>query len=462
MARWERRKRFRDLCQEKHQALLGALQDIVTQSEETCGTLASEERTSQLAFQHFQTLLLQLKKEIATATGTSGTRSGDDSPDLAERAKAPPLRVVAGADGVKEGLSTSLPRSFLLAYRMASARLDPSEAARIPGVASRSSGPRRKTPRPTSRSAGRLAPDRGAPEAQELSVAGQEQTAVRHSDNVEAPHDPQASVEMLLPRVEPEEAPTAVAPADEPCARFEVLEGSTATEVMKPPGGQDTTELSGRSAEKAVQAFFFSPLASPFFPQGFLVASAYPLEMGEAETASDVTEGASENTQIHGESESEDREQENKEMPFFSPDSTPVQDKGDPRTLAEATSLKLQGNEAFTAGRLADALTYYMDAQKLLLDHELDDDGLDSVLASNSAAVFLKMGDLNRVLCAAESAIEYDPQNVKAYFRGAQAARGLGNVVKSACLCDRGLKLAPREPGLLSLQQCLIRDYHAS
>ena len=61
----------------------------------------------------------------------------------------------------------------------------------------------------------------------------------------------------------------------------------------------------------------------------------------------------------------------------------------DKRTLAQATSMKLQGNEAFKAGRLDDALTYYMDAQQLLLDHELDDDGLDSVLYSNSTVVLL-------------------------------------------------------------------------
>ena len=121
--------------------------------------------------------------------------------------------------------------------------------------------------------------------------------------------------------------------------------------------------------------------------------------------------------------------------------------------------MKLCGNASFRAGRLTEALAYYTDAQELLLVTELDGEKLDSVLAANCAAVFLKIGDFNRALGSAESAIADDPGNVKAQLRGAQASRGLGLLVQAARFCDRGLKLSPQNAELRRMQAVLQQEY---
>ena len=131
----------------------------------------------------------------------------------------------------------------------------------------------------------------------------------------------------------------------------------------------------------------------------------------------------------------------------------------------EATRLKDLGNAAFRKAaandmipmndRLLDAaLMQYTNAAAL----DPPDD-IATVIWANLAAVFLRMGDPGRALSAAETALDHDPENMKALFRGARAQLALGRLTKAAWLCDRALNLRPEDKEVRALQEELQDEY---
>ena len=125
---------------------------------------------------------------------------------------------------------------------------------------------------------------------------------------------------------------------------------------------------------------------------------------------------------------------------------------------ARAEQLKAKGNQTFRHGAYTEALKHYSDALAL----EPLEDKVVAVIYANLAAVFLKFPDYNRAAQASENAISYDPQNLKALYRGAEAYRRLRLFKKAAIFCDRGLRISPKDAELLSLQQTLIGEYQTS
>lgn len=121
----------------------------------------------------------------------------------------------------------------------------------------------------------------------------------------------------------------------------------------------------------------------------------------------------------------------------------------------EIMKLKELGNVAFKEAMLNAALHFYV----MALEREPSDDCLASTLHTNCAAVFLRMRDFGRAWESAESALEHDPDNAKALFRGAKAAQALGDVMQAARFCDRALELRPQDQDLLALQKDLIAQY---
>lgn len=177
--------------------------------------------------------------------------------------------------------------------------------------------------------------------------------------------------------------------------------------------------------------------------------------------------------------EQDTREEDNKIYPSASGDAVDTIDKMlkfDPtvRTARdEVAKLKELGNAAFKEVKLDAALNFYM----MALEREPSDDTdhhaetgccgwrcerrgcLASTLHTNCAAVFLRMRDFVRAWESAEMALDHDPGNVKALFRGAKAAQALGDVMQAGRLCDRALKLRPLDQGLLALQKDLIAEH---
>ena len=124
-----------------------------------------------------------------------------------------------------------------------------------------------------------------------------------------------------------------------------------------------------------------------------------------------------------------------------------------PEELAE--HFRKQGNEAmkFQASKIAlqNALTFYTKG----LEMECKDDKLNSVLHSNRAAVGLKLGEHLKVVDDCRSAVRLDPQNLKAWFRGAQASEALGLAEQGLTFCRGALRIEPKEPEVLRIQKQL-------
>ncbi|KAI8334237.1 hypothetical protein BC941DRAFT_432447 [Chlamydoabsidia padenii] len=99
--------------------------------------------------------------------------------------------------------------------------------------------------------------------------------------------------------------------------------------------------------------------------------------------------------------------------------------------LAKATEYKTQGNRYFGAGDYDKALTSYQDATTLCPANEYQQ---RAVYAANMAACYLKLGQPKQAKSWCDTALELDPEYVKAKLRRAQANERLGT--SSSALSD--------------------------
>ncbi|TDH71665.1 hypothetical protein CCR75_006500 [Bremia lactucae] len=137
---------------------------------------------------------------------------------------------------------------------------------------------------------------------------------------------------------------------------------------------------------------------------------------------------------------------------------------------AESLALhwKNQGNDMFSDGKKAHrgyfqtAINYYSDAltyayKSLALpyaerDLSYDINKLTSQILCNRAAVQLELKNYASCRSDAAKAINFDPTNVKAYYRGAKASRLLRKPSDTLRYCEEGLKIDLQNKLLLNLQ----------
>jgi tetratricopeptide (TPR) repeat protein len=138
---------------------------------------------------------------------------------------------------------------------------------------------------------------------------------------------------------------------------------------------------------------------------------------------------------------------------------------------AESLALhwKKQGNDMFSDAKKANrgyfknALKFYSDAlayayKALALPQEERDLSYDmkelaAQILSNRAAVHLELRNYGSCRSDAAKAINFDPTNVKAYYRGAKASRQLRMPADTLRYCEEGLKRDPGSKQLLQLQK---------
>ncbi|KAH7491612.1 hypothetical protein KRP22_002920 [Phytophthora ramorum] len=137
---------------------------------------------------------------------------------------------------------------------------------------------------------------------------------------------------------------------------------------------------------------------------------------------------------------------------------------------AESLALhwKNQGNDMFSDAKKAhrgyfkNALKYYNDAlayayKALALpeperDLSYDMKELTAQILCNRAAVQLELKNYASCRSDAAKAINFDPTNVKAFYRGAKASRMLRKPADTLRYCEEGLKREPENKLLLKLQ----------
>jgi len=132
-----------------------------------------------------------------------------------------------------------------------------------------------------------------------------------------------------------------------------------------------------------------------------------------------------------------------------------VYDDQSPEDLAE--HFRKLGNEAFRTAnnRIANqnALLCYTKG----LEMECSDKALNSQLHSNRAALSLRVEQYDKAVDDSRKAIELDPSNLKAYFRGAKASEALGLTGQALRFCAAALRQRPEEQDFLKLQASLSK-----
>lgn len=121
---------------------------------------------------------------------------------------------------------------------------------------------------------------------------------------------------------------------------------------------------------------------------------------------------------------------------------------------------KAKGNSQFAAGKLADALTYYEHALRLIKDCEPKEVGTasleESKVHANRAECFLRHRKWQSAVDAATAALDADSRNVKALFRRAKADQGLGDSAAAIADVRAVVHLEPRN----QQARALLRELH--
>ncbi|EGC32391.1 hypothetical protein DICPUDRAFT_38478 [Dictyostelium purpureum] len=126
-----------------------------------------------------------------------------------------------------------------------------------------------------------------------------------------------------------------------------------------------------------------------------------------------------------------------------------ITDESTPDEIAE--NYKELGNDYFRAGkaRYKEALHYYNKA----LSVKCDDLKKNSAYLTNRAAVNLELGNYRNVIQDCTIAIEFNPLNIKGYFRMAKAFIALSKFKEAIETCDKGIEQDPESKDLPTLKQ---------
>lgn len=116
---------------------------------------------------------------------------------------------------------------------------------------------------------------------------------------------------------------------------------------------------------------------------------------------------------------------------------------------------KDEGNSKLTAGDDTGALECY--TRGIEAAQEATQKKLLSVLHCNRAQAFLRIGSLAQALNDCEIALEQDPTNGKAYWRGASTALKLERPMQAVTLCRKGLEVLGDSDSL----NALLEEAHA-
>lgn len=111
---------------------------------------------------------------------------------------------------------------------------------------------------------------------------------------------------------------------------------------------------------------------------------------------------------------------------------------------------KADGNAKLTEGDYKGALQSYTRGIEAAKEVGLSGNLL-SQLYSNRAQAHSKLNDHEKAVDDCESAVKHDPNNGKAYWRGANAAMKAGKAVTAADLCTRGIEAVGDSQGLQTL-----------
>mmetsp|Transcript_38267 Transcript_38267/g.101213 ORF Transcript_38267/g.101213 Transcript_38267/m.101213 type:complete len:385 (-) Transcript_38267:98-1252(-) len=134
-----------------------------------------------------------------------------------------------------------------------------------------------------------------------------------------------------------------------------------------------------------------------------------------------------------------------------------IYDGQTPEQLAE--HFRQLGNEAFRSSTNKVSNQNALMAYTKGLEMECKDKSLNSQLHSNRAAVSMRMKANDKAIDDCRRAIELDPKNTKAWFRGAKASEALGITEQGLKFCEGALETSPDDQQLKTLQSKLKKQF---
>jgi len=93
---------------------------------------------------------------------------------------------------------------------------------------------------------------------------------------------------------------------------------------------------------------------------------------------------------------------------------------------------------------------------------ELEHKSLLSTLYANRAAVNLLLGNFGRVIEDCEKAIQFDPNNVKLYYRASKASLSLLKYENALKYCEKGLSVNPKSEELIQINKVILSNIKES
>jgi len=136
-----------------------------------------------------------------------------------------------------------------------------------------------------------------------------------------------------------------------------------------------------------------------------------------------------------------------------------IYDGQTPEQLAE--HFRQLGNEAFRSSTNKVSSQNALMAYTKGLEMECKDKCLNSQLHSNRAAVSMRMKANDKAIDDCRKAIELDPKNTKAFYRGATASESLGLTEQALKFCQGALESTPEDQQLKRLQSKLKKQLAA-
>lgn len=125
--------------------------------------------------------------------------------------------------------------------------------------------------------------------------------------------------------------------------------------------------------------------------------------------------------------------------------------------INEAERLKSMGNSAMKTFNLEEAHRLYTQAIDVISECHESCPTLYSQLFGNRAAVELARNDCAAAVVDCTRALEFEPSNLKAYWRGAKASLQLNRLNEAAAFCEKGLNIDPKNSDLHDLKALVER-----
>ncbi|GMH40625.1 hypothetical protein BSKO_08529 [Bryopsis sp. KO-2023] len=142
------------------------------------------------------------------------------------------------------------------------------------------------------------------------------------------------------------------------------------------------------------------------------------------------------------------------ENPDYAAIQSLIYDESTPEETVE--NFKNQGNDRLKRAIQVKNKIYFDQAIEFYtkgIDYECKNDSLRAILFTNRSQAHIHLGNWRKALKDSKEAVRLDPNNIKAWYRGARSALKLQDVDETLRFCEKGLEVDPDNVDLKKLSK---------